>query len=174
MIIYQVLPPPQFPNITGHIPELTLGFHPDSIPGTQLSSALSGIMIPLPLPSTNTPPKFIHSTTVHILSQSATFELSNPLSNSPILLSSLYANATYNDDIIAVIFEPNLNEIISPGVSAIDQVPLELGDVGMEVIKKAMGGELLVDTVSVGALSIGKWTGRIRYQGNGVGADIRL
>ena len=124
---------------------------------------------------TSTP--FIRSATVHLLSRTAQFELFNPLSNSGIVIASLYANATYNDEIIGSILEPDFNFPVLPGnagYTTTDKIPLEVGSVGYDVIRRALGGELVVDAVADVVVHIGKWKGRIRYHGNGVGASIRL
>jgi hypothetical protein len=160
----------------------------DSFPGNpELSSALSGFNITLPVPgihakdpetsnSKHTSP-FIHSATVHLLSRTAQFELYNPLSNAEIILASLYANATYNDEIVGSILEPDFNFAVRPGregYTMTDKIPLEVGTVGYEVIRRALGGELVVDAIADVVVHIGNWIGRIRYHGKGVGASIRL
>jgi len=153
-----------------------------------LSSAFAGFNITLPVPSihaknpkdsenTATPSPFIRSATVHVLSRTAQFELYNPLNNAEILLASLYANATYDDEIIGSILEPDFNFPVLPGregYTTTDKIPLEVGSVGYEVIRRAIGGELIVDAVADVVVMIGEWRGRIRYHGTGVGASIRL
>lgn len=45
---------------------------------------------------------------------------------------------------------------------------------GYDVIKKALGGELVVDAIAEIVARIGEWRGRIRYRGRGLGASVRL
>ena len=174
--------------LSGMNPNITALFHNDSFPGNpELSSALTGFNITLPVPTihlkdpedseSDTTSPFIRSATVHVLSRTAQFELYNPLSNAEILLASLYANATYNDDIIGSILEPDFNFPVlagKEGYTTTDKIPLEVGTVGYEVIRRALGGELIVDAVADVVVHIGKWKGRVRYHGKGVGASVRL
>jgi hypothetical protein len=51
---------------------------------------------------------------------------------------------------------------------------VEMGQVGYDVIRQALGGELIVDAVAEVVVTIGKWRGRVRYHGNGLGANVRL
>jgi hypothetical protein len=51
---------------------------------------------------------------------------------------------------------------------------VELGTVGYDVIRRALGGELIVDAVADVMAEIGEWTGKIRYHGQGLGAAVRL
>jgi hypothetical protein len=60
------------------------------------------------------------------------------------------------------------------GYTTTDKVPVEVGSVGYDVIRRALGGELLVDAVADVVATIGKWRGRIRYYGAGLGASVRL
>jgi hypothetical protein len=66
---------------------------------------------------------------------------------------------------------------VSPGqegTSTSERVPLEVGSVGYDVIRRALGGELILDAVAECVVRIGEWRGRIRYHGFGLGASIRL
>lgn len=55
-----------------------------------------------------------------------------------------------------------------------DKVPVEVGSVGYDVVRRALGGELIIDAVADIVATVGKWRGRIRYDGKGVGANVRL
>jgi len=55
-----------------------------------------------------------------------------------------------------------------------EKVPVDVGTVGYDVIRRALGGELIVDAVADVVASIGEWTGRVRYYGQGLGASVRL
>ena len=45
---------------------------------------------------------------------------------------------------------------------------------GYDIIRRALGGELVVDAVADIVATIGNWRGRIRYNGEGVGANVRF
>lgn len=172
--------------ITGRNPNITALFHNESIQGNRaLSCALAGLNITLPVPSIH--PKqpqnskhsspFLRSATIHILSRTAQFELFNPLNNIGITINSLSANATYNEEIVGTITEPTFNFPVLPGnegFTTTDKVPVEVGSVGYDIIRRALGGELVVDAVADIVATIGNWRGRIRYNGEGVGANVRF
>lgn len=73
--------------------------------------------------------------------------------------------------------EPTYNFVVLPGsegFTVTDKIPVEVGSVGYDVIRRALGGELVVDAVANIVATVGKWRGRIRYDGKGLGADVRL
>jgi hypothetical protein len=83
----------------------------------------------------------------------------------------------YNDEIVGTITEPTYNFEVLPGregYTMTDKVPVEVGSVGYDVIRRALGGELIIDAVADIVATVGKWRGRIRYDGKGVGANVRL
>jgi hypothetical protein len=49
-----------------------------------------------------------------------------------------------------------------------------VGSVGYDVIRRALGGELVIDAVADVMASVGAWTGKVRYHGKGLGAQVRL
>ena len=94
-----------------------------------------------------------------------------------ITINSLDANATYDGDIIGSITEPRFNFEVQAGRegdTTTDRIPVEVGSVGYDVIRRALGGELEVDAVADVVATVGKWRGRIHYHGRGVGAKVRL
>jgi hypothetical protein len=171
------------------MPNITARFHNGSIQGNPaLSRILAGLNITIPVPSikhhrnkepheTKTSSTFLRSATIHLLTRTAQFELFNPLSNIGITINSLDANATYDGEIIGTITEPTFNFEVKAGRegdTTTDKIPVEVGSVGYDVIRRALGGELEVDAVANVVASIGKWRGQIRYHGEGVGAKVRL
>jgi hypothetical protein len=174
--------------IAGKSPNITALFHNSSIEGNhELSSALAGLNITLPVPiihpsrtssrtSEHISP-FLRSATIHVLSRTAQFELFNPLDNVEIILNSLLANATYENENIGSITEPMFNFPVlagREGYTVTEKIPVEVGSVGYDVIRRALGGELVVDAVADVVATIGDWRGRIQYDGRGVGAKVRL
>lgn len=176
--------------IAGNAPNVTALFHNASIEGNpQLSSALAGINITLPVPGIRQSPTtfksdesrddspFLRSATIHILTRTAQFELFNPLNNSGIIINSLVANATYDDVLVGSITEPLFNFPVlagCEGYTMTEKVPVEVGSVGYDIIRRALGGQLVVDAVADVVATIGKWRGQIQYEGRGLGANVRL
>jgi hypothetical protein len=166
--------------MVGHSPNITAQFHNRSIEGNPtLSSTLSGLNVTLPVPfihSKHSSP-FLKSATIHILSSTAQFELFNPLSNKAVVINSLCANATYNGEILGTIIEPTYNfEVLAgrEGYTTTDKIPVEIGSVGYDVVRRALGGKLVIDAVADVVATIGEWRGRVRYYGQGLGANVRL
>jgi hypothetical protein len=174
---------------SGLNPNITARFHNASIAGNPaLSRILDGLNITIPVPSIKPHHKsklhdsessspFLRSAIIHLLSRTAQFELFNPLSNSAITINSLEANATYQGEIVGTITEPTFNFEVLPGRegdTTTDKIPVEVGSVGYDAIRRALGGELVVDAVADVVATIGKWRGRIRYYGESVGAKVRL
>jgi hypothetical protein len=94
-----------------------------------------------------------------------------------ITINSLAANATYKGENVGTITEPTLNFFVLPGkegYTTTDKIPVEVGSVGYNVIRKALGGQLAVDAVADVVATIGEWRGRVRYYGEGLGANVRL
>ena len=174
--------------LSGHRPNVTLLFHNRSIEGyPDLSAALAGINITMPVPSIHrkdeikyskdNPSPFLRSATIHLLSRTAEFEIFNPLFNMGIIINSLAAEATYNGDLVGTITEPEFNFEVHPGAdgyTTTDKIPVEVGTVGYDVIRRALGGQLKVDAVAEVVARVGEWKGRVKYYGEGLGASVRL
>jgi hypothetical protein len=166
--------------IIGRNPNITARFHDGSIEGNPtLSSALSGLNVTLPIPSfhSNGSSPFLKSATIHILTRTAQFELFNPLSNTGIIINSICANATYNGELLGTITEPTYDFEVLPGregYTTTDKIPVEIGSVGYDVVRRALGGQLIVDAVADVVATIGEWRGHVRYYGQGLGANVRL
>jgi len=187
--ISQVFVTPNLNLIAGKSPNVTVLFHNASIAGNlALSSALAGLNITVPVPIIHSDPPnssgkskhaspFLRSATIHILSRTAQFELFNPLDNIEIILNSLLANATYEGELVGSINEPMLNFPVlagREGYTTTDKISVEVGSVGYNIIRRALGGQLVVDALADVVATIGNWRGRIRYDGHGVGANVKL
>jgi hypothetical protein len=46
--------------------------------------------------------------------------------------------------------------------------------VGYDVIRRALGGELVIDAVADIVARIGLWRGKVRYHVEGLGTSVRL
>ena len=65
---------------------------------------------------------------------------------------------------------------VPPGVSESPRLPVEwdLGSVGYEAVKEAVGGKLKLDARADVEVGVGKWSEKVWFVGRGVGAHIRL
>jgi hypothetical protein len=121
---------------------------------------------------------------MHLLSSTATFELSSPLTATSIYITCLNATAFYKDDPVGTIIIPELDpadpdyyEIeIPPGDSKTDRLPVtwNLGSVGYEAVRKALGGTLKLRAVATAGVRIGEWHEEVWIVGGGIGAGVKL
>lgn len=65
---------------------------------------------------------------------------------------------------------------VPPGASTTPLLPVDwdLGQVGYEAVKKALGGRLKLDAFAWVGIRLGRWEERIWFQGRGLGARIRI
>jgi hypothetical protein len=121
---------------------------------------------------------------MHLLSSTATFILSSPLTTTSIYLTSINATAFYKDDPVGTIFIPKLSpddpeyyEIeVPPGNSETDRLPVDwnLGSVGYEAVRKALGGTLKLRAEATAGVRIGEWREEVWIVGGGIGAGVKL
>jgi len=186
--------------VSGKNTTITIRPHEFTIPSLpSLSKSFSNISIEIPTPklSHNNDPSdpsypdpdfpdddpnkdptahhFIRSATLHLLSSTGTFILDNPISNIPIYILSINGTASHEGTLLGTI-DYHLPMNIPPGVSESSKVPVSwtLRGVGYDILRRAVGGVLKVDAVAVCEVQVGKWTERIRFEGGGIGAFVRL
>lgn len=65
---------------------------------------------------------------------------------------------------------------VPPGFSETPRIPvdLDIGGVGYDVLKRALGGDLKMDAVAKVGVRIGEYSTVITYRGKGIGAKVRL
>ena len=85
------------------------------------------------------------------------------------------ATAYYKEDVVGTIIY-DLPLAIPPGLSTTPRLPVDwdLGSVGYEALRKALGDQLKLQAVADIGVRIGKWEENIWYRGKGIGAKIRL
>jgi hypothetical protein len=168
---------------------LTLKTHNGTIPSQPaLGFVLSGFSIDLPTPSLRSPkkpkdgdddeddgPHFIHDATMHLLSSTAIFTLSSPLTTTTLYITYLNATSYYEGDPAGKIFY-ELPFAVPPGLSTSPRLPVDwsLGGVGYDAIRKALGGQLRLSANAEVGVRFGQWNQRIWYQGKSIGANVRL
>jgi hypothetical protein len=112
---------------------------------------------------------------MHLFSSTAEFTLLSPLSETTIYITDINATAFYEGDQVGTIFY-DLPFAVSPGLSVSPRLPVdwELGGVGYDAVRKALGGELKLQAEALVGVRIGEWTEKLWYKGKGIGAKVRL
>lgn len=112
---------------------------------------------------------------MHLFTSTATFTLLSPLKTSTLYVTYLNATAFYHDDEVGHI-DYDLPFAIPPGTTTSPRLPVDwnLGSVGYDAVRGALGGTLKLSARAVVGIRLGKWEERIWYQGGGIGAKIRL
>ena len=112
---------------------------------------------------------------MHLITSTADFILLSPLKTSTIYVTYLNATAFYHQDPVGHI-EYDLPFAVPPGVTTTPRLPVDwsLGSVGYEAVKGALGGSLRLAARATVGIRLGRWEERIWYQGQGIGARIRL
>ncbi|KAL9099107.1 MAG: hypothetical protein Q9163_005348 [Psora crenata] len=179
--------------ISGFNTTLTLRTHAGTIPNQPaLGLALSNFSLEIPTPSLHAPknpnpsrpekdrdpsaPKFIDDATFHILTSTATFTLLSPLPTATITVTYLNATAFYNHTLPVGRIFYELPFEVPPGVSKSPRLPVDwnIGGVGYQAVKEAVGGRLKLDAMADVGIKVGEWGERVWFLGKGVGAGITL
>jgi hypothetical protein len=109
-------------------------------------------------------------------SSTAVFTLVSPLPDTTIHVTSVDAIALYNhtEPVGTIVYQFPFT--IPPGVSNTPRLPvdLNLSGVGYDALKKALGGTLKMDARAKIGARIGEYSTLLRYQGQGIGARVRI
>ncbi|KUM65364.1 hypothetical protein ACN42_g1706 [Penicillium freii] len=167
---------------------ITIKSHRNTIPSLPgLGEALSVLNITVPVPRIYIPgepgsddgdqkPRFIHDATFYLWSSTAEFILSSPLTENNILITSIDATAFYEKN--EPIGRINNHEPfeVPPGISRSPRLPvdLDMGGVGYDALRKALGQSLEMDAVAKVGVLIGNYVDVILYHGKGIAAKVRI
>ncbi|KAI8237038.1 hypothetical protein K4K54_001368 [Colletotrichum sp. SAR 10_86] len=119
---------------------------------------------------------FIRDATFHVLSSTATFTLVSPLTYNTIYVDWVNATAYYNHTEKVGHISYDLPFAAPPGTSETPRLPVDwsMGSVGYDAVRKAIGGALKLDASANVSVRIGNWRETVWYEGQGIGASIRL
>ncbi|KAJ5747773.1 uncharacterized protein N7511_009469 [Penicillium nucicola] len=173
--------------ISGYNTTITMKPHKNTIPSLpNLGRALSNISISVPVPSISPPgspgndnderPHFIQEATFYLWSSTADFTLFSPLTETNILITSIDATAFYEQkDPIGRIQNQNPFKV-PPGLSLTPRLPvdLDIGGVGYDALRKALGQSLEMDAVAKVGVQIGEYEDVVLYRGKGIAAKVRI
>ncbi|KAF8458856.1 hypothetical protein BGX38DRAFT_1150297 [Terfezia claveryi] len=158
-----------------------------SLPG--LSRALSGLGATLPIPRIQPPPSqppstspFLQGATMHIFSSTATLLLHNPFPKTPIIIYDLNGEAIYNGTKLGSVCYDCKWEILAGreagegGLSLSPRLPVEwrFGGAAYRAMVDALGGDLKINARANATVGVGKWRGRLQFEGRELRAGIRL
>ena len=113
---------------------------------------------------------------MHLLSSTADFTLMSPLPKTTLYITSLNATAFYNHTLPIGTIIHDLPFAVPPGLSTTPRLPVDwdLGSVGYEAVRKALGGGLKLDAEAEVGVKIGKFETNVWFIGGGIGAIVRL
>ncbi|PYI06637.1 hypothetical protein BO78DRAFT_343224 [Aspergillus sclerotiicarbonarius CBS 121057] len=176
--------------ISGYNTTVTIQTHEGTIPGLpKLGKALSRLglevqipRVPVPrAPGTGNDPDdgstgFIQGATMHLWSSTAEFTLSSPFPNTTIHITSVYAQAYYEGDEEVGTIDYRVPFAVPPGISVTPRLPvdLNLGGIGYDALKKALGGTLALDAVAQVGVQIQHYRDIVFYHGKGITARVKL
>lgn len=188
--------------ISGYNTTLTFRTNHDTIPhNAGIGEALSKFNVTIPTPRLSMPkdddgddgpedpsepedtsPRFIKEATMHLLSSTAAFTLLSPFKQTTVYITTINATAFYQP------IDPELEEsavgkilydgsfAVRPGESHSPRLPVDwdLGGVGYEAVRRALGGTLKVRAEADVGVRIGEYAVGVWFRGSGIGAGVRL
>ncbi len=125
---------------------------------------------------------FIKSATMHLVSSTAVFTLVSPFRHTTIYITSINAKAFYQPS-DPTLPESQLGKIlydlsfkVTPGESESPHLPViwDIGSVGYEAVRKALGGTLKLRAEADIGVRIGLYETNLWFMGKGIGASVRL
>lgn len=112
---------------------------------------------------------------LHLLSSTAEFTLFSPLTHTTINVTSINATALYENEPVGRI-NHKIPFDVPPGVSHTPRLPVELdlGGVGYDTLRRALGQSLQMDAMAQIGVRIENYVDVVGYNGTGIGAKVRL
>lgn len=177
--------------ISGWNTTMTFKTHKDSVPGQPaLGEALSRFPIEMPMPhlsagdgtgddsggNSGDRPHFIQSATIHLFSSTAVFSLLSPFTHTAMWMEAINATAFYNHTEVIGTIEYELPFKIPPGTSESPRLPVDWdpSGVGYQKMKEALNDGLKVAARADAKIRLGNWRDTIWFEGDGIGAKVRL
>ncbi|KAL4878544.1 hypothetical protein BJY04DRAFT_110477 [Aspergillus karnatakaensis] len=177
--------------VSGFNSSVTISTHEGTIPALpKLGLALSrlGLEVQVPKLSPGGDPGhnpdqpngghkgFIQDATLHLWSSTAEFALFSPLNYTNLDVVSIEAQAFYEHDKEVGTINYFIPFSVPPGLSHSPRLPVDmnLGGIGYDAVKRAVGGTLDLDTVAKIGVRIGNYTQTVVYRGKGIKARVKL
>ncbi|KAE8390651.1 hypothetical protein BDV23DRAFT_155021 [Aspergillus alliaceus] len=172
--------------VSGYNTSVTIRSHEGTIPAIpNLGQALSKLGFEVQIPRLPVPgdpddedgkPRFIQDTTLHLFSSTAEFTLSSPFANTTMLITSVEANAFYQNDKKVGSINYYVPFSVPPGLSTTPRLPVELKmhGIGYDALKRALGGSLKLDAVAKVGVKIERYRTTLTYYGHGITARVKF
>lgn len=177
--------------ISGWNTTMTFKTHKDSVPGQPaLGEALSRFPISMRMPhlsagdggdgsdddNNKDVPHFIQEATIHLFSSTAVFSILSPFTHTAMWMEAINATAFYNHTEVIGVIKYALPFKVPPGVSESPRLPVDWdpSGVGYQKMKDALNGGLKVAARADAKIRLGEWRDTIWFEGDGIGAKVRL
>ncbi|ABN66953.2 predicted protein, partial [Scheffersomyces stipitis CBS 6054] len=117
---------------------------------------------------------FLLSATIHVLSSEIELTLYNPIANAEIKVELFQAEAKHGEVILGHISHQEYM-IVPPGIYKSPRLPIKISPgVGMDVLRKAINGELDVQVIAVFTVKLDDFEAQLMYNGHGIQTSIKL
>ncbi|RLV89254.1 hypothetical protein JA1_005244 [Spathaspora sp. JA1] len=114
---------------------------------------------------------FIIQATIHILTSEVELTLFNPIVNSEILVEVFQAEARYKDIILGYLLQRE-RLVVGPGIYKTPKLPIKINSIGMDVLKKAINGELNIEVLAMLNVQMDEFDVSLFYKGNDLKSNI--
>lgn len=127
-------------------------------------------------------PHFMKDARMHLLSSTATFLLLSPLRTEILWIEHLNATAFYeNEPAGGILYDEPMGVLPLPQTEdgagwETPRLPVSwnVGSVGFDAVKKALGGKLKLGAYAEVVVRIGEWRENVWFRGGGLGVHIGL
>ncbi|KAG7879502.1 hypothetical protein KL937_003263 [Ogataea polymorpha] len=152
---------------------------------SQLAAFVAGIRVPMRLPQIsrqeNLPHPVSHESiflidsTMHIMSSEIELTVFNPVANSEVVVDLIEAQASHDKTILGYISKEQ-RIVVPPGLYRTPRIPVTYATsgIGADILRKALNGQLEIDTSAVMRVRLGAFAVELLYSGSGTSTKIRL
>ncbi|PWY86184.1 hypothetical protein BO70DRAFT_361005 [Aspergillus heteromorphus CBS 117.55] len=112
---------------------------------------------------------------MHVITSRAEFTLSSPFPNTTIDITSIHAQAYYEEEEEVGTIDYQIPFSVPPGISVTPRLPvaLNMGGIGGDALRKAIGGTLDLSAVAKVGVQIEHYRETVTYHGKGITARVK-
>ncbi|KAG7856756.1 hypothetical protein KL919_004286 [Ogataea angusta] len=152
---------------------------------SQLAAFVAGIQVPMRLPQISRQENILHpvahesiflvDSTMHIMSSEIELTVFNPVANSEVVVDLIEAQASHDKTILGYISKEQ-RIVVPPGLYRTPRIPVTYATsgIGADILRKALNGQLEIDTSAVMRVHLGAFAVELLYSGSGTSTKIRL